>query len=180
MTTNHGRRESSCSSPDAGFSALYEATAADLLKFLLRRTPTPEDAADCLAEAFLIAWNKRHELPSQSEQARPWLFGVARNVLKRDRRRDVRVSAASAELARELGGAQRQIPEHDLVAAALQQLSPVDREIIEMLVWDELAPREVAAILELSPNVVRIRAHRARIKLREELKPLTTTRQISG
>lgn len=133
-----------------------------------------------MAETFLIAWNKRHELPNQLEQARPWLFGVARHVLKRDRRREGRVNAATAELARELGGAQREIPEDDLIGGGLQKLSPVDREIIEMLVWDELAPREVAAILELSPNVVRIRAHRARLKLREELKPLGATRQTSA
>jgi DNA-directed RNA polymerase specialized sigma24 family protein len=44
-----------------------------------------------------------------------------------------------------------------------------------MLSWDQLAPREVAAILELSANVVRIRAHRARIKLREAL---TTQPQV--
>ena len=180
MTTHHGRREAGGPPPDAGFSALYQETATDLLKFLLRRTPTPEDAADCLADTFLIAWNKRSEVPSQPEQARPWLFGVARNVLKRDRKRDGRASAARADLARDLGGAQRRIPEDDLVGAALQHLSPVDREIIEMLVWDQLAPREIAAILELSPNVVRIRAHRARLKLREELQPLSTARQTSG
>jgi RNA polymerase sigma factor (sigma-70 family) len=179
MTTHHGKHELGGEPPDAGFSALYEASAADLLKFLLRRTPTPEDAANCLAETFLIAWNKRDQLPRQLEQVRPWLFGVARNVLRRDRKRDARASAAKAELARELSGVQRQIPEGDPVGAALQQLSPVDREIIEMLVWDQLAPREVAAILELSPNVVRIRAHRARHKLREELTPLSATRKTS-
>jgi RNA polymerase sigma factor (sigma-70 family) len=155
--------------PASGFSALYDATAADLLAFLLRRTQTPEDAADCLAETFLVAWDKRDKLPSQLEQARPWLFGVARNVVKRDWKRDSRANIAKAELARELHGAQRQIPEDDPVTATLQKLAPIDREIIEMLAWDHLAPREVAAILELSPNVVRIRAHRARLKLREEL-----------
>jgi RNA polymerase sigma-70 factor (ECF subfamily) len=152
------------------FSALYYATAADLLAFLLRRTQTLEDAADCLAETFLVAWDKRDRLPSQLDEARPWLFGVARNVLRRDRKRDTRASTAKAELARELDGAQRQIPDDDPVSGALLKLSPIDREIIEMLAWDRLAPREVAAILELSPNVVRIRAHRARLKLREELK----------
>lgn len=154
----------------SGFSALYDVTARDLLGFLLRRTRSPEDAADCLAETFLIAWDKRDSLPNELDQARPWLFGVARNVLKRDRKLENRASTARAELARELHGTQREIPEDDLVSAALQQLAPIDREIIEMLAWDQLAPREVAAIMELSPNVVRIRAHRARLKLREELK----------
>ena len=60
--------------------------------------------------------------------------------------------------------------------AALKLLSPIDREIIEMLAWDQLTPREVALILQLSPNVVRIRAHRARLKLREHLQ--TGTRKL--
>ncbi len=38
----------------AEFSALYQETNADLLAFLLRRCPTAEDAADCLAEAYLV------------------------------------------------------------------------------------------------------------------------------
>lgn len=166
----HANKAHSSEEPASGFSALYDATATDLLAFLLRRTRTPEDAADCLAETFLVAWDKRDKLPSQLEQARPWLFGVARNMLKRDWRRDSRANIAKAELARELKDTQRQIPDDDPVTATLQKLAPIDREIIEMLVWDQLAPREVAAILELSPNVVRVRAHRARLKLREELK----------
>ena len=164
----------------SGFSELYDATAGDLLAFLLRRTRGPEDAADCLAETFLIAWDKRDSLPTQLDQARPWLFGVARNVLRRDRKLDNRASTAKAELARELHGTQREIPDDDPVSAALQQLAPIDREIIEMLAWDQLAPREVATILELTPNVVRIRAHRARRMLREQLKAQSPVRHTHG
>ena len=46
--------------------------------------------------------------------------------------------------------------------AALATLSPLDQEIIQMLAWDDLPPGEVAEILRLSSNVVRVRAHRAR------------------
>lgn len=152
------------------FSALYDETARDLLAYLLRRTANVEDATDCLAETFLIAWDKRGKLPSHPDQARPWLFGVARNVLRRGREHESRASTATAELARELHGAQRPIPDDDPVSEALRQLSPIDREIIEALAWDQLAPREVAAILGLSPNAVRVRAHRARLKLREQLR----------
>jgi DNA-directed RNA polymerase specialized sigma24 family protein len=43
-----------------------------------------------------------------------------------------------------------------------------------------LSPREVAAILGLSPNVVRIRAHRARLKLREELRSESPANHATG
>ena len=152
------------------FNALYDDNARDLLGYLLRRTPNAEDAADCLGETFMIAWDKRNTLPSRAEQVRPWLFGLARNVVKRGRERQSRAGTATAELERELHGKQRPVSDDDPVGEALRQLSPMDREIIEMLAWDQLAPREVATILGLSPNAVRVRAHRARLKLREQLR----------
>jgi RNA polymerase sigma factor (sigma-70 family) len=114
-------------------------------------------------------WRKRDEVPSDRGQERAWVFGVARNVLRRVHERDQRRSAAIDALAAELRDTRTATPSDDPGTAALALLSPVDREIIEMLAWDQLSPREVAKILELSPNVVRIRAHRARLKLREHL-----------
>lgn len=151
------------------FHALYEHSSRDLLGYLVRRTQSPEEAADCLAETFLIAWRKRDQMPQDEAQARPWVFGIARNVLRREREMEHKQSRAVEALASELSGTRLAIPAEDPGTAALTLLSPLDREIIEMLAWDQLSPREVAAILELSPNVVRIRAHRSRIKLREEL-----------
>ncbi len=151
------------------FHALYRVTARDLIGYFIRRTQTPEEAADCLAETFLIAWRKHDEIPSDDAQARPWVFGVARNVLRRALEQDHKRSEAVDALASKLRDARAAIPTDDPGTAALKLLSPVDREIIEMLAWDQLSPREVATILELSPNVVRIRAHRARLRLREHL-----------
>jgi RNA polymerase sigma-70 factor (ECF subfamily) len=45
------------------FSRLYTETSQDLLAFLLRRCSTADDAADCLAETYRIAWEKRSRLP---------------------------------------------------------------------------------------------------------------------
>ena len=160
------------------FRTLYDQTARGLLAYLLRRAQNSEDAADCLAETFLIAWNKRDQIPSDESQASRWLFGVARNVLRRDRAVDDKVTAATAALARELQDRNSSAPADDPVTLALKQLSPIDREIIEMLAWDQLAPREVATILDLSPNVVRIRAHRARLKLRQQLEHLGPVRGV--
>jgi RNA polymerase sigma-70 factor (ECF subfamily) len=48
---SHGVRDE-----HARFDALYAANRRDLLAFLLRRASTPEEAADLLAQTFLIAW----------------------------------------------------------------------------------------------------------------------------
>jgi RNA polymerase sigma factor (sigma-70 family) len=153
------------------FTRLYDETSQDLLAFLLRRCSTADEAADCLAETYRIAWEKRNRIPG-GDEARPWLFGIARNVSRRARANEERAAATSRELAR---AAERShpttSPEDSAVAAALSELSPLDQEIVTMLSWDGLAPREVASVLGLSPNAVRIRAHRARTRLRVLLAP---------
>ena len=155
------------------FGDLYRRTYVDVLAFLLRRCASPEDAADYLAETYLVAWQKREQMPTGAE-ARPWLFGVARNVMRRGNELDGRTAAAARELAAQLHISKAICPAPDLpapdrVTAAVGDLPELEREIITMLIWDEFAPREVAAVLGLTPNVVRVRAHRARAKLKAAL-----------
>ncbi len=158
---------------DERFTRLYEDTSRDLLAFLMRRCATAEDAADCLAESYRIAWETRSRIPA-GPQARPWLFGVARNIARQAHKTQTRRTATTSALAT---AAERWYtpsrPEDSALAAALSELSPVDQEIITMIAADGLPPREIATILGLSPNAVRIRAHRAREKLRALLGPAT-------
>ena len=153
------------------FTRLYDETSQDLLAFLLRRCSTADEAADCLAETYRIAWEKRNRIPG-GDEARPWLFGIARNVSRQERASQERAAATSLELALAAERSNRTTsPEDSAVADALSELSPLDQEIATMLSWDGLTPREVASVLGLSPNAVRIRAHRARTRLRVLLAP---------
>lgn len=56
---------------------MFDAHADDVLSYLLRRMPERADAADVLADTFLVAWRRIGEVP-EGDAARPWLFGVAR------------------------------------------------------------------------------------------------------
>ena len=134
----------------ASFAALYTETNADVLAFLLRRCPTPEDAADCLAETYLVAWEKRNQVPA-GEEARLWLFGVARNVMRRGHEHHRRLAAAAQSLAEELQSAASARParppdEPESITAALSELSAVDQEIITMISWDGLTPRQIGHV----------------------------------
>lgn len=155
----------------AGFEALYRATRGDLLGYLLRRTAGPEEAADLLAETYLVAWEKLDKLPA-GQEARLWLFGVARN-LSLQRHRRTRVAGALVErLARELRAGAAAVPDSprdDELWAALDALPARDREVIALTAWEGLTPGEVAIVLETSANAIRIRLHRARRRLRRTL-----------
>lgn len=155
------------------FDDLYRTTRADLLTYLIRRASSPEDAADALSETYLIAWRKLHAVP-RGEQARLWLFGVARNLLLKDagRRRagNTLVSRITDELRASLILSPGKDPPagHDRLAAALASLSELDREIITLTLtaWEGLAPKEIAAVIGSSANAVHIRLHRAPLVIR--------------
>lgn len=105
--------------------------------------------------------------PRKSPQVPPSASSIADQVLTETERPSG--PQATAETTRELAlAAERSgaTTGSEDGAVALSELSPLDQEIITMLSWDGLAPREVASILRLSPNAVRIRAHRARARLR--------------
>ena len=157
----------------AWLDSLYRKSSADLLAFLRRRCKTPEAAADCLAETYLIAWKKRAERPPEGE-LRPWLFGIARNVALRGHQHDGQLALAAKALANSISSASTAGDDRiDEVRAALRdaltQLPLLDQEIITMISWDGLKPGDVAKVLGMSANVVRVRAHRARARLRVEL-----------
>jgi RNA polymerase sigma-70 factor (ECF subfamily) len=160
------------------FENLYHATRTDLLGYFARRCGNPEEAADLLAETYLIAWQKLSAIP-EGDRARLWLFGVARNLLLRGARRRRVADALIARLSAGLESAQAGTPVDDCACDALRsgltQLSDRDREILTLAAWEDLTPAEIAAVIGISANAVRIRLHRTRIRLAEQLNSLQPT-----
>lgn len=157
------------------FERLVNETRDDLLAYALRRSATPEDAADVLSETYLIAWRKLDKIPPGG-QARLWLFGVARNVIRRstDSRRssDALVHRLAHEVRAAGDVATAPEPDHrssPVLLAALATLSERDREILTLTAWEGLTPSEVAAAMTIPANVVRVRLHRARARLAARL-----------
>jgi RNA polymerase sigma-70 factor (ECF subfamily) len=158
------------------FDALYRTTRRDVLAFLTRRSGDPDRAADLLAETYLVAWRKLREVPD-GQPGRLWLFGVARNLLLKERGRRRSDNVLVERLASELHTAIAPctgLEDHRSgpLAAAIAQLAQKEREILLLTAWEDLAPREIAIVTGSSANVVRVRLARARSKLRRELESL--------
>jgi RNA polymerase sigma-70 factor, ECF subfamily len=151
------------------FQALYEANYSAILGYALRRAPR-DDAADVVAETFLTAWRRLCDVPD-GENARLWLYATARRVLANRARSERRRSRLAAVLGRaaQIPPAELVSAETDAVAAAFQGLRPEERELLGLVAWEELSAGEIAQVLECSPNAVRIRLHRARLKLARRL-----------
>lgn len=158
-------------SPDRDFGQLVEETYDALIRYALRRVSNAEDAADIVAETYLIAWSKQ-DVPVQDR--RPWLFGIARNVIHVHRRGELKQLTVADELRKTLAALPRHDAPNDLhldVQQALTNLSPQDREAIMLTAWDDLTTREAAKSLGISHTAFRVRLHRARRRLRLALTP---------
>jgi RNA polymerase sigma factor (sigma-70 family) len=146
---------------------LYVLHGRPILAYALRRTSSAEDAADVVAETFLVAWRRLESIPS--DDALPWLYGVARRVLANQRRADHRRTRLAERLRQELPAAiqtlEPPISSNGPVTSALRRLSADDQEILMLATWEELEPNEIAEVLGVSRIAVRSRLHRARRRL---------------
>lgn len=153
------------------FEVLYAEHHARVLGYVLRRTDSPDDAADVLAETFLVAWRRLDDMPS-GEVSHLWLYGVARRILANHRRGERRRTKLADRVRDELA-ARLPLPvpsgEGTSFAAAFRSLSDDDREVLALHGWEGLDAGEIASVLGFSRNAARIRLHRARLRLRAAL-----------
>ncbi|SNT60766.1 RNA polymerase, sigma subunit, ECF family [Streptosporangium subroseum] len=149
----------------ARFETVYREAYGLITAYAARRCDSPQDAADVVAETFVVAWRRIDELPP-GEEATPWLYGVARKVLANHRRGEVRRQARSVELDAEMADLYGDSPdsgvELSVIAQVFRTLSEDDRELLSLVAWEALDREEIATALGLSRNAVRIRLYRAR------------------
>lgn len=151
------------------FRRLYDSHEPAVRGYALRRVDVAADAADVVAETFVVAWRRLGEVPPDAERA--WLLAVARRVLSTVRRGHTRRHRLSARLREEFA---RRAPDPDpptgsraeAVLVALAALPSRDREVLTLSAWDGLSPAEIALVLGIPDATVRTRLHRARARLR--------------
>jgi RNA polymerase sigma factor (sigma-70 family) len=153
----------------ARFAKLYREEGRAILEYALRRVDSREDAADVVAETFLVAWRRIAEVPL-GDGARLWLYGVARLTLAnlhRAQRRRTRLGSRLAETLRtELSTAPAPAGEAAELLRAVGELGEEDRELLLLVSWEGLGPAEAARVLGISALAARSRLHRTRRKLR--------------
>lgn len=168
------------------FEQLYAEHWREVLGYALRRTGSPSDAADLASEVFLVVWRRREQIPGCND-FRPWLFGVARNVLLNYRRGERRRERLGALL---LAAVDEQHPDtaevvvdrdqHQMLVAAVRALPEPDRELVTLVSWEGLSPAEAAVALQMNPVTARVRLHRARKRLRASLEDQKRVEEQKG
>jgi RNA polymerase sigma factor (sigma-70 family) len=155
------------------FRQAYDEHVRAVAAFALRRVPAAADADDIVSETFLVAWRRFGEAPAD---LRPWLFGVARHVLRHHYRAAQRRDALSARLGERLSGSGSGAADHGWLVDALRSLSEADRDVLTLTAWEGLSHAEAGQVLGCSAAAVAVRLHRARRRL-EALRPVTARPQ---
>ncbi len=163
------------------FAALFDRHATAVHRYLGRRVG--ELADDLLSETFLVAFRRRSAYRPEHLDVRPWLLGIATNLVhahaRTERRRyrafartgvDPAASLASDDVHARVDAEALRAP----LAAALAGLKERDRDVLLLFAWEQLGYEEIAAALEIPVGTVRSRLNRARRQTRAVLAPAYT------
>jgi RNA polymerase sigma factor (sigma-70 family) len=168
--------ERSLRDPDR-FSEIFDRHYAGIHGYASRRLG-PSLADDVAAETFLIAFDRRRRYDLAQPSARPWLYGIASNLIARHHRAEVRqyralARAGAAETvdghAEGADGRVDAAAQRARLAAALVEIAERDREVLLLVAWAQLSCEEAARALGIPAATARSRLHRARRKTRAAL-----------
>lgn len=159
---------------DQDFEQLYADHAQALFGFLAYRTGDRTLAEDLLGEAFERALRSRHRYDPGKASAKTWLYSIALNCLRDQRRRAQvearaleRTGAPATDTAADPGLGR--VEDRDELARAMAGLSDEEREIVALRYGGDLTAPEMVKLLGEKLTTIEGRLYRALRKLRAEL-----------
>jgi RNA polymerase sigma-70 factor (ECF subfamily) len=160
-------------------AALYDRYATVLYSLALKILNASEPARDVVHEAFLTAWRKAAMYNQKRGNVATWLIVLCRNLAIDQYRAQMRLASRRVELdaasewlmATENDPAAATIAADDgqRLQAALHQLPPEQKQVIEMAYFQGMSQAEIAAATQTPLGTVKTRARQAMLKLRESL-----------
>jgi RNA polymerase sigma-70 factor (ECF subfamily) len=137
-----------------------------------------EVAEDLVGETFLVAFQRRDRFDPAYGDARPWLLGIATNLISRHRRTEAAHyrallrsprEAPAEEHADRISARVSAAAVRPVLAEALSALAAGDRDVLLLVGWAELSYDQTALALKIPVGTVRSRLNRARRKVRAAL-----------
>jgi len=160
----------------AAFGCFYRRHERRVLGYAVGHCMDAGDVADVVAETFLQALASAGRFRPTDGNALPWLLGIARHEVARQRRSFARrqrllhrldavpvFGPDEAEAVDAAVDAARLAP---ALADALSKLRARDRELLLLVARDGLDPAQAGQVLGMNPNTARVRLSRARRQLR--------------
>lgn len=148
------------------FEELTAEVYAPLRRYLVRRAH-PDSVDDVLAEVLLTVWRRLDDVPAENSLA--WCYGVARRTLANQRRGESRRIRLLERIKSEPLYDSDAEGSDPVLEGALAQLSGEELNLIHLWAWEQLEPREIAIVLDSSPNAISLRLTRLKKKLATEI-----------
>lgn len=167
------------------FEEIYRRHSGAVTGFLFRMTGNPRIVEELLNDVMLVVWRKAGTFAGRSRVS-TWILGVAyRKALRavRDLARRPSFVEVEPDMAVERDGPELQLADRerrDRVRAALAELSPEHRAVVELTFYGDLHYREIATIVGCPENTVKTRMFHARKRLREVLEATAGSRESEG
>ena len=171
MTLSHPPSRADRTTPE-GFGELFDAHSREIYNFCFRRTADWSRAEDLTSA--VLAWRRRAEVDLTMEPALPWLYGVAANLLRNQRRALRRHRAAIERMA----PAPSTPDFSDALAARIdderrmrellvhiKHLSQGEQDVLALCAWQNLSYEDAARALGVPVGTIRSRLSRARTHL---------------
>jgi RNA polymerase sigma factor (sigma-70 family) len=154
---------------------LFDRYHEDVRQFFFRAAPRGNDIDDLVQETFLTVARAAQSYDGR-ENARPFLIGVAAQLLRRRRRTFARLKARLEAFSRVAPNAPRTPEEsastkeqHEALLAAVERLSDDRRIVLVMVEWNGMSGVEVARALDVPVGTIWRRLHEARNELKAAL-----------
>ena len=150
--------------------ALFARHHLRVYRFALRLLHDETAAEDLIGEVFLAAWRQAAQFEGRAA-ASTWLLSIARlKALSRLRKRgdeelDDTTAAAIADPGDDPEVVTAKKQQGEILRHCLARLSPRHREIIDLVYYQGMAIREIAAIVHIPENTVKTRMFHARKQL---------------
>ena len=158
------------------YAVIYERHADAVYNYAFRRTGSWARAEDVTSMVFLEGWRRRSSTELTHQSALPWLYGIANNVIRHQKRSHLRHQRMLARLPHAPVE-----PDHGpavvgrldderrtaLVLEAIEVLTEVEREVVALCVWSGLGYAEASIAMGVPVGTVKSRLARARQRLRD-------------
>lgn len=148
------------------FHEIYEHYSKDVYRYACWLCGSADDADDITSETFARAWAGRDAI--RTETVKAYLFAIARNLYLQDYRKRKRQTELYDSLADSAPGPEHLAESHlelNHTMQAMQSLSESDRTALLLRVQNELTYEEIARTMQLPLSTVKVKIHRARLKL---------------
>ncbi len=152
--------------PVISFQNIYQRHAKDVYRFAFWLSSDSDEAKDITSETFIRLWTAKNDIVVETVKA--YLFKIAKNLFlqkKRNQKQNIDLDVNIIDSAPRPDTITEVRSELQNVLNAMQKLPEVDRIALIMKTHDDLSYQEISRVLGLSVSAIKVKIHRARLKL---------------